>query len=109
MDFLGMRLNRHGITIDPAKVTGLTEWPKKLKNIKEICKVLRVLGYQCPFILNFARFARPLMNLLKKDTPFDWTPKCCASLEMLIDIVTLSPVLIAPDQECQFELKVDAS
>ncbi len=28
---------------------------------------------------------------------------------MLIDIVTLSPVLIAPDQDRQFELEVDAS
>jgi hypothetical protein len=57
MDFLGIRLNRHGITINPAKVKGLTDWPRELKNVKEICKVLGVLGYQHPFILNFARFA----------------------------------------------------
>jgi hypothetical protein len=54
MDFLGIRLNRHGITIDPAKIKGLTDWPKELKNVKEIRKVLRVLGYQRPFIPNFA-------------------------------------------------------
>jgi hypothetical protein len=53
MDFLGMRLNHHGITIDPAKVKGLVDWPRELKNVKEICKVLGVLGYQCPFIPNF--------------------------------------------------------
>jgi hypothetical protein len=97
MDFLGMRLNRHGITIDPLKIKGLTDWPRELKNVKEIHKVLRVLGYQCPFIPNFARCARPLMNLLKKDTPFEWTPECHASLDTLINIVTSSPVLVAPD------------
>jgi hypothetical protein len=36
MDFLGMRLNHHGITIDPSKIKGLTDWPRELKNIKEI-------------------------------------------------------------------------
>jgi len=109
MDFLGMRLNRHSITIDPSKIKGLTDWPRELKNVKEICKVLRVLSYQRPFIPNFARFFRPLTNLLKKDTPFEWTPECCASLDTLIDIVTSSPVLVASDQEQQFELEVDAS
>jgi hypothetical protein len=99
MDFLGMRLNRHSITIDPSKIKGLTDWPRELKNVKDICKVLRVLGYQRPFILNFACFARPLMTLLKKDTPFEWTPECCASLDTLIDIITSSPILVTPDQE----------
>jgi len=104
-----MRLNCHGITINPTKVKGLTEWPRELKNIKEIHKVLGVLSYQHPFILNFAHFTWPLTNLLKKDTTFEWTLKCCTSLETLIDIVTSSPILVAPDQECQFELEVDAS
>ena len=49
------------------------------------------------------------MNLLKKDTIFDWTLECHHTLDTLIDIVTSSPVLIAPDQDCQFKLKVDAS
>jgi hypothetical protein len=97
IDFLGMRLNRYGITIDPAKVKGLTDWPRELKNIKEIRKVLGVLGYQHPFIPNFACFAQPLMNLLKNDINFEWTPKCCASLDTLIYIVTSSPILVTPD------------
>jgi hypothetical protein len=99
MDFLGMRLYHHSITINPSKIKGLTNWPRELKNVKEICKVLEVLGYQCPFIPNFAHFTRPLTNLLKKDTPFEWTPECCTSQDTLINIVTSSPVLVAPDQE----------
>jgi hypothetical protein len=104
-----MHLNCHGITIDPAKVKGLTEWPRESKNIKEIHKVLRVLGYQHPFIPNFVCFTWPLTNLLKKDTTIEWTPKCHAPVETLIDIVTSSPILVAPNQDHQFELKVDAS
>jgi hypothetical protein len=99
IDFLGMRLNRHSITIDPSKIKGLMDWPRELKNVKEIRKVLRVLGYQRLFIPNFTHFARPLTNLLKKDTPFEWTPECRTSLDTLIDIITSSPILVAPDQE----------
>ena len=109
INFLGMRLNRHGITIDPAKLAGLCDWPRTLRNMKEIQKVLGVLGYQRPFIPNFAGFARPLTNLLKKDAPFNWMPECCQALDTLIDIITSSPVLIAPNQDCQFKLEVDAS
>jgi hypothetical protein len=87
-NILGMRLNHDGITIDPSKIKGLMDWPRELKNVKEICKILGVLRYQRPFIPNFASFARPLTNLLKKETPFEWTPNCCASLDTLIDIVT---------------------
>jgi hypothetical protein len=97
MDFLGMRLNCYGITIDPSKIKGLMDWPRERKNIKEIHKVLRVLGHQHPFIPNFACFARPLTNLLKKDTPFEWTPECRTSSDTLIDIITSSPILVAPD------------
>ncbi len=104
-----MRLNHHSITIDPSKLSGLQDWPHTLGNIKEVRKVLRVLRHQQPFIPNFIGFARPLTNLLKKDTIFDWTPNCCQALDTLINIITLSPVLITPDQDHQYELEVDAS
>ena len=104
-----MRLNCHGITIDPSKLAGLCDWPRTLGNVKEVRKVLSVLGYQRPFIPNFAGFTHPLTNLLKKDAIFDWTPECCQALDTLINIVTLSSVLVAPNQDCQYELEVDAS
>jgi len=80
-----------------------------LGNAKEVRKVLGVLSYQCAFIPNFVGFARPLTNLLKKETIFEWTPNCHQALDMLIDIVTSPPVLVAPNQDRQFELEVNAS
>ena len=38
-----------------------------------------------------------------------WTPDCARALDILIKVVTSHPVLVAPDQDCQFELEVDAS
>ncbi len=109
INFLGMHLNHHSITIDPGKLSGIHNWPHTLGNVKEVRKILGVLSYKWPFIPNFAGFARPLTNLLKKDTIFKWTPNCRQALDTLIDIVTSSPVLVAPDQDHQYELEVDAS
>ncbi len=109
INFLGMRLNHHRITIDPGKLSGICDWPHTLGNVKEVRKILRVLRYQQPFIPNFASFAQPLMNLLKKDTIFEWTSNCHQALDTLIDIITSSLVLVAPNQDCQYELEVDAS
>jgi len=64
-----MCLNCHRITFDPSKLAGLHDWPCTSGNIKEVWKVLNILRYQHPFILNFASFACSLTNLLKKDMP----------------------------------------
>ena len=68
-----------------------------------------MLGYQRPFIKNFAAIARPLHNLTKKDAPFKWTQECTNALEQLIQAVTSEPVLYQPDFVKQFELEVDVS
>jgi hypothetical protein len=47
--------------------------------------------------------------LLKANAEFIWTDECKAAIDLLIDIVTSAPVLVAPDQDRQFELEVDAS
>ena len=59
--------------------------------------------------LQFATIAKPLTNLLKKTSPFLWTPECTTALVTLWNIITSEPVLISPDQERQFILEVDAS
>ena len=90
----------HGVaTVDPSKLEGITKWPQVLKNVKEVRSTLGVLGFQRPFISGFADIARPLTNLLKKDTEFLWTPECTIALQMLIKIVTTSPILAAPDPD----------
>jgi len=68
-----------------------------------------VLGYQRPFILGFAAIAKPIIELTKKGTPFEWTEKQRQALETLIQKVTTAPVLAYPDLERPFEMEVDAS
>jgi hypothetical protein len=55
MALLGWLVTGKGLRIDPAKVTGISEWLTTLRNVKEVRKTMGVLGYQRPFIPGFAK------------------------------------------------------
>ena len=109
MDFLGMRINKDGVTIDPAKIAGITDWPEEIHNLKGVRTILGVIGYHRMFIPRFSFIAAPLTRLTGKDVPFEWTEECRQAVRDLKKAVTSAPVLIRPDTSKQFELEVDAS
>jgi RNase H-like domain found in reverse transcriptase len=49
------------------------------------------------------------VELTKKGKTFKWTDTCKEALEMLIEKVTNTPVLVYPDLEQPFEMEVDTS
>ncbi len=109
VDYLGVVISRERIHIDPLKVEGLRNWPRKLDTLKQVRLTLGILGYQRPFIPGFAHIARPLTNLLKKGANFLWTDAHSQAVEKLIDITLNDPVLYCPDPLKQFILEVNAS
>jgi hypothetical protein len=36
VEFLGWAINHDGVTVDPSKAKGLANWPRKLRNLKEL-------------------------------------------------------------------------
>ena len=109
MDFLGVCISKKGATIDPAKVAGLREYPRILKDKQQVHGFLGVASYHCMFCPNFSIIATPLTTLTRKDIPFKWGPKQMEAQEKLITIITNAPVLVQPDPDQQFELETNAS
>src|SRR5579864_467009 len=109
MDFLGYHVKNGELSIDLAKLSGIRDYTENLENVKEIRKFLRIVGYQRQFIRNFAKIAKPLHELTKKDTPFIWEERHTLAVKRLKDAVTNDPVIKPPDQNRQFELETDAS
>src|SRR6202158_968983 len=109
VEYLGVILDGGTITIDPSKMDGLRDWPRTLTTVKQVHSVLGVLGYQRPFIPNFANVARPLNQLTKKEHPCSWTPECQVALDSLIDAVLTNPVLQQPNFTEPYFLQADAS
>ena len=76
--FLGHVISREGIAVDPTKVVTVTNWEAPT-TLGEIRSFLGLAGYYRRFIENFSKIAKPMMELLKKDTKFKWTEECEAS------------------------------
>ena len=109
VEYLGLVVDGGKLTIDPTKAEGLRDWPRMLTKVKQVRSVLGVLGYQRPFIPNYATIAKPLTDLTKKDHPFSWRPECRKALDTLINIILSNPSLQQPDPAKPFTLQVDAS
>ena len=109
MDFLGVCISNDGVTDNPAKVTGLREYPRTLYNLKQARGFLGCTGYHRMFCKNYSIIAEPIFRLTRKDTPFVWGPEQQAAQEEIIKRITSTPVLARPDPSKQFELETDAS
>jgi hypothetical protein len=107
--YLGVIVENNTIKPDPKKTSTLKDWPRQLSTVQEVRSILGVLGYQHPFIPNFAKIAKPLVTLTKKDHPFSWTEECETTLNTLINIIPDNPSLRQPDLSRPFFLQVDAS
>jgi hypothetical protein len=73
--FLGHILTAEGIEVDPSKVEVVSKW-RQPTNVNEVRSFLGMAGYYRRFIKGFSSIARPMIELLKKDHKFVWTPKC---------------------------------
>jgi hypothetical protein len=109
VEYLGLIIDGDHILPNPKKLAGLQDWPHELTKVKEVRSILGVLGYQRPFIPNFASITKPLTDLTKKDVTFHWTPECRTALDALITIILDNPLLKQPDRTKPFTLQVDAS
>jgi len=53
--------------------------------------------------------ARPLTNLLSKDTPFEFDESCVEAFEKLQSLLVWAPIVQAPDFSKPFEIMCEAS
>src|SRR5438445_7674710 len=94
MDFLGVRINKDGVSIDPTKISGIADWPEELHIVKQVRAILGICSYHRMHIPRFSFIAAPLTRLTGKDIPFEWTDKCRQAVRDLKKAVTTAPVLI---------------
>jgi hypothetical protein len=72
--FLGHIVGQGGLQPDPEKIQKIKDFPIP-RNVTQIRATLGLFGYYRKFIKDFARHAKPLTMLLKKDQPFEWDTK----------------------------------
>lgn len=108
LTYLGHVVTAQGVKPDQKKIQAVTDFPLP-KSPKDIKSFLGLAGYYRKFIDKFSAIARPLTELLKKDTEWKWTDTEQVSFELLKQKLTQVPVLQYPDFTQPFILTTDAS
>jgi len=69
--FLGVVIEPSGIEMEKEKIDGVLSWPEP-RNIKDVRKFLGLANYYMRFIKDFARVARPMNMLTRKNVKWRW-------------------------------------
>jgi LPS O-antigen subunit length determinant protein (WzzB/FepE family) len=86
----------------------VTKWEQPL-NVTDIQSFLGLVGYYQRFIENFSKIAKPMTELLKNNTKFEWSEACEKSFQELKRRLTTALVLTLPDIKKDFVMYYDAS
>ncbi|WVY89974.1 hypothetical protein V8G54_035488 [Vigna mungo] len=105
--YLGHFITKEGVSTDPAKILVVQNWPIPT-SLKQLRGFLGLVGYYRRFVWGYGSIARPLTNMLKKDS-FYWSEETKASFQSLKDYLTQSPVLALLNFSKVFVVEVDAS
>ena len=70
--YLGMIVKPGQLAMDPVKLNGIAQWPTPSK-VKDVRSFLGFTNFYHQFIPNYSTLARPLINLTKKNLPWNWT------------------------------------
>ncbi|KAL0533999.1 hypothetical protein IC582_028276 [Cucumis melo] len=108
VSFLGHVVSSEGVSVDPAKIEAVTNWPRP-STVSEIHSFLGLAGHFRRFVEDFSRIASPLTQLTRKGTPFVWSLACESSVQELKQKLVTAPVLIVLDGSGSFVIYSDAS
>ena len=111
---LGHVVSELGIAVDPDKIRAVVDFPSPdsagspSARLKQVQSFLGLCSYYRRHIPDFARIARPLTELSRKDVPFVWGLAQCAAFTALKEALTGAAVLAYPDYDRPMELFIDA-
>ena len=105
--YLGHMLLAEGIQPLPEKLDSITNMPAP-ENQTEVKQFLGLVGYYHKFMPYFSDISRPLLKLMRKDTPFIWMKQCHLAFNMLKDKLWEAPILHYPDSNKPYMLFTDA-
>ena len=78
------------------------------KLVKEVQKFLELANYYRRFVKNFAKIARLLHKLMKKEQKWEWKIRQKKAFEALKKRFITEPILVVPDFD-KMRIEIDAS
>jgi len=107
--FLGHVVSGEGISPDPTNIEKIVNWPKP-GNAKQVKQFVATGSYYRRFVKDYAKIARPLIDLTRKEAKFEWNDACDMAFKRIKDALISENVMGHPLNEGgTFYLDVDAS
>ena len=107
--FLGHIVSKNGVMPDPTNIAKIVQWPTP-QTAKQVKQFVATGSYYRRFVKDFAKTARPLVNLTKKGAEFKWTEACEEAFCQIKKALISPEVMGYPLNEGgEFLLDVDAS
>ena len=97
-----------GLKPAPKLTAAVVEYPVP-QSLRDVLRFLGLSSYYRRFIPQFARIAKPLHELTRKEAQFLWNERCQRAFATLKEKLTQSPDLAYPCFKVPFVLETDAS
>ena len=104
--FLGVIIREDGVRMEKEKVQGVIEWPVP-RSVKDVQKFLGLTNYYGWFVKDFAKIAKPLYKMTRKETKWNWEERQQKAFEELKKRFMTEPVLVTPDLDKEMRVKTD--
>lgn len=106
--FLGYEVDEQGMRPNMDKVKAILNM-RQPQTGPETLSFLGCINFYRKHIQNFSIIAKPLYNLTKKDTKFEWTVECQTAFDHFKKTLTNPPILALYDESLPVVLESDAS
>ncbi|XP_047027955.1 uncharacterized protein LOC124636045 [Helicoverpa zea] len=108
VQFLGHIIVPGGIQVDPDKTAAIDNMAVP-RNVKQLKCFLQTSSWYRRFINNYAEVARPLTNLLKKSSVWQWDAEQQEAFERIKSLLVTAPILRQADESKPYVLCTDSS
>ena len=106
--FLGVIIGEDRVRMEKEKVQGVVEWLVP-KSVKDVQKFLGLANYYRWFVKDFAKIAKPLHEMTRKEMKWNWGERQQKVFEELKEKFTTKPVLVTPDLDKEMRVETDTS
>jgi len=106
--YLSVIISENKVQIDEEKLSEVLKWLVPTK-VKQVQAFLGFANFYQRFIENFVKMSKPLSDLTKKDSIWNWGIEQQNTFEALKKAFTTAPVLKIPNDKDPFKLSTDAS
>ena len=106
--FLGVIIREDGVRMEKEKVQEVIEWPVP-RSVKDVQKFLGLANYYRWFVKDFAKIAKPLYEMIRKEMKWSWGERQQKTFEELKERFMTELVLVTPDLDKEMRVEADTS